>query len=199
MDFTSREQSSERYRSEALVRPVHQNLADFGILGRRGATARGETGFYAAVGKRTFDIVVASALLIFTGPLVALIVLAIFCVDGCPVVFTQERIGLGLLPFPMFKFRTMRRTAEQMLAEWRAGDNPLWHEYVSSNFKISNDPRILPFGSFLRRYSLDELPQLWNVLRGEMSIVGPRPLTRRCREHRRRGAGLAPPRCCRVR
>jgi lipopolysaccharide/colanic/teichoic acid biosynthesis glycosyltransferase len=176
MDFPSSEHTVQPFRSEALAKSVRQNLADFGILGRR--EGHRSAGFYAGTGKRVLDIVAAALLLIVTAPLFALIALVILCVDGFPVVFAQERIGQDFLSFRMFKFRTMRQASEQMLAEWRAADSPLWHEYVSRNFKIANDPRILPFGSFLRRYSLDELPQLLNVLRGEMSMVGPRPLPR---------------------
>jgi lipopolysaccharide/colanic/teichoic acid biosynthesis glycosyltransferase len=87
-----------------------------------------------------------------------------------PVVFRQERIGLRGRPFTLLKFRTMVAEADQLLDELRArneADGPL--------FKLRQDPRVTRVGAVLRRYSIDELPQLWNVLKGEMSLVGPRP------------------------
>jgi len=111
-------------------------------------------------------------------PFMAFVAVGIAWSDGFPILFTQERVGRNFRTFKMLKFRTMKRNAEVTLQEWKSDDDPLWHRYVSNNFKLPHDPRTLPFGTFLRRYSLDELPQLWNVLRGDMSLVGPRPLLR---------------------
>ena len=88
-----------------------------------------------------------------------------------PVFFRQQRSGLNGAPFNIFKFRTMMTNAEQFQHELAA-----MNEMSGPVFKVTNDPRITPIGKFLRKYSLDELPQLFNVLRGEMSLVGPRPL-----------------------
>jgi exopolysaccharide biosynthesis polyprenyl glycosylphosphotransferase len=88
-----------------------------------------------------------------------------------PVFFKQRRSGLNGRPFTMLKFRTMVNNAEQLKQELAQ-----LNEMSGPVFKVTNDPRITPLGRFLRRYSIDELPQLFNVLRGEMSIVGPRPL-----------------------
>jgi len=126
--------------------------------------------------KRCCDIVGSLVGLALLLPLIMLVALAIVCTDGLPIFFVQERIGRDLRPFRMLKFRTMRKDAEAMLRLWRESDHPLWQEYVTTNFKLSRDPRMLRIGDFLRKYSLDELPQIWNVLRGDMSLVGPRPL-----------------------
>jgi exopolysaccharide biosynthesis polyprenyl glycosylphosphotransferase len=120
--------------------------------------------------KRAFDVVFAAVCLVVTLPLVALASLAIVLDDGFPIFFRQRRAGQGGRPFEMVKFRTMVRGAEAMLSElvpFEELDDPM--------FKLKADPRVTRAGRLLRRFSLDELPQLWNVLRGEMSIVGPRP------------------------
>ena len=99
-----------------------------------------------------------------------MIALAIKLGDGGPVLFRQARVGLDGTTFTMLKFRSMRVDAEARLAELRS-TNP----NIGMMFKLQDDPRITRVGSFLRRYSLDELPQLFNVLGGSMSLVGPRP------------------------
>ncbi len=120
--------------------------------------------------KRGFDIVVSSVGLLVTAPLFPVIALAIRLDSKGPVFFSQARAGLDGRPFEMHKFRTMVADAEDRLADVVRLDD--LREPV---FKLSEDPRVTRVGRFLRRLSLDELPQLWNVLRGEMSIVGPRP------------------------
>ena len=120
--------------------------------------------------KRIFDVVVATVGLVLTSPLFVLIALAIFVDDGPPVLFRQLRAGENGRVFRIFKFRTMVRDAEAMLPELVSID-----ELSDPMFKLRSDPRVTRVGRFLRRTSLDELPQLLNVLRGEMSIVGPRP------------------------
>jgi exopolysaccharide biosynthesis polyprenyl glycosylphosphotransferase len=122
--------------------------------------------------KRAFDITLTLLSLPFFLPIFAVIAIAIKLDDGGPVFFTQERVGFKKRLFPLFKFRTMHENAEEMLK----GIEHL-NEAEGPNFKISNDPRITRIGRFLRRTSLDELPQLFNVLRGEMSLVGPRPMS----------------------
>jgi exopolysaccharide biosynthesis polyprenyl glycosylphosphotransferase len=120
--------------------------------------------------KRVFDFVVAAAALVLASPVLLAVWLYVRRVEGSPVVFRQTRIGLHGRPFQLLKFRTMVRGAEEQLDELAQ-----FNEVHGRAFKITNDPRLTRSGAFLRRTSLDELPQLWNVLRGEMSLVGPRP------------------------
>jgi exopolysaccharide biosynthesis polyprenyl glycosylphosphotransferase len=104
-------------------------------------------------------------------PVIPLIALAIKITSPGPVFFRQKRSGINGTPFTIYKFRTMVTNAEQLKHELAA-----MNEMSGPVFKVTNDPRVTPVGKFLRKYSLDELPQLFNVLRGEMSLVGPRPL-----------------------
>jgi len=120
--------------------------------------------------KRAFDVVVAGVSLIVLSPLLACIAAMIRITSPGPVLFWQTRCGLGGRKFTLYKFRSMINNAEQMRAELHQ-----LNELDGPVFKISDDPRITPVGRWLRRFSLDELPQLWNVLRGDMSFVGPRP------------------------
>jgi len=120
--------------------------------------------------KRTMDIAISATVLLLLSPLLAMIAVAILLDTGRPVLFRQRRAGEGGKPFTMLKFRTMVVDAEQRLPELidvASLDQPA--------FKIRDDPRVTRVGRFLRRMSLDELPQLFNVLRGDMSLVGPRP------------------------
>jgi exopolysaccharide biosynthesis polyprenyl glycosylphosphotransferase len=111
------------------------------------------------LGKRATDLLGAAVLLVVLAPLMALAALLVWITDGRPVIYSQERTGQRGKPYRIHKFRTMRRDAERLGAAWATDD----------------DPRVLPVGRFMRRSRLDELPQLWNVLRGDMSLVGPRP------------------------
>jgi exopolysaccharide biosynthesis polyprenyl glycosylphosphotransferase len=120
--------------------------------------------------KRGFDLVLSSLGLLITAPLFPLIALAIRLDSRGPTFFNQTRAGLDGVPFQMHKFRTMVADAEDRLADVITID-----DLREPMFKLSADPRVTRVGRFLRRLSLDELPQLYNVLRGEMSIVGPRP------------------------
>jgi undecaprenyl-phosphate galactose phosphotransferase len=126
--------------------------------------------------KRVFDIVGASVLLVLTFPLMAYIACQIWREDGGPVFFKQDRIGQGGRKFAFYKFRSMINQAESTLKHWEAANSPEWQTYCANNFKLSCDPRLLKFGALIRRTSVDELPQLYNVLKGDMSLVGPRPL-----------------------
>ena len=120
--------------------------------------------------KRAVDIVLGGIALCALTPLL-LVIAAIVKLDGGPVVFTQTRVGRFGREFRMFKFRSMRPDAEQRLAALLAAN-----EHAGGvTFKIKNDPRITRAGHYLRRYSLDELPQFYNVFLGDMSLVGPRP------------------------
>jgi len=119
------------------------------------STDTARAGWYRGSGKRIVDVVASAALLIVLSPIVAATALILRVAMGSPVLFKQERAGLHGHPFTLLKFRSMLGTE----------DDPRQPE-----------DRLTPLGSFLRRTSLDELPELWNVLRGEMSLVGPRPL-----------------------
>jgi exopolysaccharide biosynthesis polyprenyl glycosylphosphotransferase len=121
--------------------------------------------------KRSLDVVGSTAVLLLVGPLIAMIAIAIRIDTRGPVLFRQRRMGRGNVPFEMFKFRTMVDGADDHKKALR-GRN----EAKGGLFKIQNDPRVTRVGRFLRRTSLDELPQLLNVVRGEMALVGPRPL-----------------------
>ncbi|MDE3230406.1 MAG: sugar transferase [Chloroflexota bacterium] len=120
--------------------------------------------------KRALDIVVAALLLALVSPLL-LLVACLVKLDGGPVIYTRELVGQRERAFRMLKFRTMRADADALLQT----DVLLFAEY-QEHFKLQHDPRITRIGYWLRRFSIDELPQLWNVLRGEMSLVGPRPV-----------------------
>ena len=124
----------------------------------------------ALVVKRAFDIVVSGLAIIVGSPLLLGIALSIRLRDGSPVLFRQTRIGLHGRKFQMIKFRTMSIDAERQLEALLEQS-----EVNGQAFKLTDDPRVTHSGRFLRRTSLDELPQLWNVLRGHMSLVGPRP------------------------
>ncbi len=124
--------------------------------------------------KRSFDLVLGVAVLILAAPFFAYAALRIKLGSPGPVFFRQERMGSGGKPFTIVKFRTMVADAEQRKHEVAHLNKHT--EAGPRMFKIPDDPRITKFGRFLRRWSLDELPQLFNVLRGEMSLVGPRPL-----------------------
>ncbi len=124
--------------------------------------------------KRTFDIVGSTLMLILLSPLLLAIALAVWVSSRGPVLFRSERRGIGQRPFDCLKFRTMHTNAEEQQADLEE-----LNEASGALFKIRDDPRLTPIGQVLRRFSLDELPQLVNVLRGEMSLVGPRPLPER--------------------
>jgi lipopolysaccharide/colanic/teichoic acid biosynthesis glycosyltransferase len=117
------------------------------------------TGFQGGL-KRLIDIAAAGAAIVLLSPLLLVIAAVIRILDGAPILYRQTRVGLDGRPFEIIKFRTMHRDAERDLG-------PVW--------AVPSDPRCTGFGYHLRRFGLDELPQLWNVLRGEMSLVGPRP------------------------
>lgn len=123
--------------------------------------------------KRGLDLLVCIPAMIVLAPLMALIALVLRW--SGPVLFRQERIGIDGRKFSIFKFRTMSVDAEKRLADMLAEDPGARREWDATR-KLSNDPRVTPIGRFLRLSSFDELPQLFNVLRGDMSVVGPRPI-----------------------
>jgi exopolysaccharide biosynthesis polyprenyl glycosylphosphotransferase len=123
-----------------------------------------------AIARRAFDLAVSSVGLVLLSPFLVGMALAVRFSSPGPVLYPQRRIGQRGRPFTMHKFRTMENGAEAQVEELR-----LAHGVCDVMFKLPDDPRVTPVGRFLRRFSLDELPQLLNVLRGEMSLVGPRP------------------------
>ena len=128
----------------------------------------------SGLGKRSFDFTIALAGLILAMPILLLVALGIKLTSRGPVFYAASRRGLGGREFRCFKFRSMYLYADiqqGLLEPLNQADGPL--------FKMQHDPRVTGFGYWIRRYSLDELPQLWNVLKGEMSLVGPRPLPER--------------------
>lgn len=124
----------------------------------------------AALGKRGFDVIVSALALIAIAPLLAIVAIAIKANDGGSVLFKQRRVGRNGIPFEMVKFRSMVLNAEELKADLVDSS-----ERSGPLFKMSNDPRITPIGRIIRELSIDELPQLLNILRGDMSLVGPRP------------------------
>jgi exopolysaccharide biosynthesis polyprenyl glycosylphosphotransferase len=119
--------------------------------------------------KRLLDIVISGALLIILAPVFVILAIGVKTSKG-PILFTQTRMGLNGRLFAMYKFRSMVVGSERTLSELKAKN-----EMQGPVFKMRDDPRVTSFGRFLRRFSLDELPQLWNVFVGDMSLVGPRP------------------------
>jgi exopolysaccharide biosynthesis polyprenyl glycosylphosphotransferase len=131
----------------------------------------GPTDGWQLIMKRLIDIVGSAALLLALAPLFAVVTLLIRLDSAGPLFFAQERVGFNKRRFMMIKFRTMVAEADRqqnLLEHLNEAEGPV--------FKIKNDPRVTPIGRFLRRFSIDELPQLFNVLKGDMSLVGPRPL-----------------------
>jgi Undecaprenyl-phosphate galactose phosphotransferase WbaP len=129
--------------------------------------------------KRVFDVTASGAALLLLSPLLLYVAWRIRRESPGPALFKQQRIGLNGAEFGIFKFRSMVLHADKVLEGWKHTNPSLWAEYVQSNFKLANDPRITPIGRFIRRTSIDELPQLINVFLGHMSLVGPRPLLAR--------------------
>ena len=120
--------------------------------------------------KRALDIVISVPLLVLLSPLLAALALAVKLGDGGPVLYRWRVVGRGGQPFTSYKFRSMVVNADELKAALEAAN-----EMSGPVFKMRDDPRVTGLGRFLRRYSLDELPELWSVLVGDMSLVGPRP------------------------
>ncbi|OKH20983.1 galactosyl-1-phosphate transferase [Hydrococcus rivularis NIES-593] len=125
--------------------------------------------------KRMFDVVFSLLVLIFLSPLYLILALLIAISSPGPIFYVQQRVGKNYKRFGCIKFRTMVRDADEIL-EAIVANSPQMREEFENNFKLRDDPRITWIGKFLRLTSLDEFPQFWNVLMGDMSVVGPRPL-----------------------
>ena len=127
------------------------------------------------IGKRLFDFVLGVLILPIVALMIALIAFLLFLTSGGPVFYRQTRIGQYGRKFKIIKFRTMHSRSDTVLHEFLESNPDAFHEWELSH-KLREDPRVTALGRFLRKTSLDELPQIWNVLRGEMSLVGPRPI-----------------------
>ncbi len=123
------------------------------------------------VGKRLFDIVVSVVALVALSPIFLIVSILVLFSGGFPIVYKQTRVGRNGKLFKIYKFRTMVKNAEEVLR-----DRPELLEEYRRTYKIANDPRVSRIGHVLRMSTLDELPQLFNVIRGDMSLVGPRPV-----------------------
>lgn len=131
-------------------------------------------GLYSLYGKRPFDLVLLVAILPIIVPVMLVTVLALM-ISGAAPFYTQDRVGQHGRIFRIWKFRTMHPDADHLLDRILSSDPVLREEWALSQ-KLKHDPRITPLGHILRKASIDELPQVWNVLRGEMSFLGPRPM-----------------------
>ena len=164
------------YDSETIL--LDDSTARLGdVAAPRPARARTEAGVsdWDAFGVRALDIAVSFLALVFLAPLLIFVAVAVYLSDPGPIFFAHRRIGRNGQAFPCLKFRSMVIDADRRLNELLSMDPHARFEWEQDH-KLRNDPRITAIGAFLRRSSIDELPQLMNVLRGEMSIVGPRPI-----------------------
>ena len=139
------------------------------------ATSPFDGRFYLSA-RRLIDGALAAAALLFLVPAILVVSVLLLIIDGRPVFFAHKRVGKDGVSFKCFKFRTMVRDAEQQLARVLESSPQAREEWERSQ-KLADDPRIHWLGRFLRRTSIDEIPQFWNVILGNMAIVGPRPIT----------------------
>lgn len=153
---------------------ISYEIASGPISASSGVSRRPRSGIYAAFGKRVCDLVFAFALLPILIPVIA-VLWGLTRLDGGPGFFGHKRVGKDRRQFSCWKIRTMVPDAEAKLKQYLS-ENPDAKAQWQRDFKLDNDPRITRLGNFLRKTSLDELPQIWNVIRGEMSFVGPRPV-----------------------
>jgi exopolysaccharide production protein ExoY len=164
--------SAGRFSSLHIVE-IDRRARDRFNISNYGPISVPEPGLYPLF-KRPFDILGASLAIVFLSPLLLTIIACAYVSGGSPL-FRHRRVGRGGVFFNCFKFRTMVTDADRVLQNLLGSNHQIKEEWLRDH-KLRHDPRITPFGRFLRRTSLDELPQLWNVLRGDMSLVGPRPV-----------------------
>lgn len=164
--------SVETVAPEEHARPA--NLKDDKQLAAPGA-ADGDDRKPSEALKRIMDLVIAIPAALFLLPFYALLAIIVYADDGGPVFFSQKRRGKDGKYFSCFKFRTMVVDAQSRLNTLLENNPELRDEWARTQ-KLKCDPRLTSIGGFLRKYSLDELPQMWNIIKGEMSIVGPRPI-----------------------
>ena len=147
--------------------PTVETAGDLKLINVRSTPDKGP--IWAFV-KRTMDVCGSAVGLVLASPIMLITAIAVKRCDGGPAIFAQERVGKNGSRFKMYKFRSMYMDAEERLAELQK-----YNQVDGPAFKMTNDPRITPVGKFIRKTSIDELPQLVNILKGDMSIVGPRP------------------------
>ncbi len=173
-DYASEEFGSAEFGSRDYALPDFIDPRVFRLIrangNGNGAASAGARSFYH-VGKRCLDASVSLALIVMASPLLIVIAVAVKLTSKGPVFFAHRRLGLSGKHFDCLKFRTMSADAEERLKQ-----DPQLRQRFEEKFKLEDDPRITQLGAFLRRTSLDELPQLFHVLTGEMSLVGPRPI-----------------------
>jgi exopolysaccharide production protein ExoY len=165
-------------RGGLVLPPVRQLTISNGaglLSGSRGRSFRQRAQPVGGRPKRVVDIVLATAILILAAPIMLMVAALIRFAMGGPVIFSQQRLGFNGQVFTCYKFRTMAVDAAERLRRHLAADPQAAREWAETQ-KLRNDPRIGRLGQALRKSSLDELPQLFNVLRGDMSLVGPRPI-----------------------
>ena len=161
-----------------MYRTDEADAARGGVSGRGSDCAREIAALklspHAALAKRALDVILAGGLLLIFLPVLGVIAFGVWRSSPGPIIYSQPRVGQGGKPFRFFKFRSMVTNSDEFLTSFLES-NPAamtrWNEFQ----KLDDDPRITSFGRFIRRSSLDELPQLWNVVKGDMSLVGPRP------------------------
>jgi exopolysaccharide production protein ExoY len=168
---------------DVLTQSTLEADAEFGVAGNVGETAEAIPSsrpgtaaptFYQRTGKRLLDVFLGTVLFIVFLPIMAVAALAVLVLSGRPICYRDRRLGRYGRPFGMLKFRTMARNADAVLSEFLRTNPSLMDEYRKS-LKLRHDPRRTRVGTILRKLSIDELPQLWHVITGEMSLVGPRP------------------------
>lgn len=160
----------ENVMTESIVTPMPQVKKRINNRNHMREVYQGKSTVYKCI-KRCMDISLSGAALIVLSPVFFITAVAIKLEDNGPVFFTQPRAGKDMKPFKIYKFRSMRINADAELADMMAENEQTGHA-----FKIKNDPRITKVGKVIRRFSIDELPQLLNIIKGDMSIVGPRPI-----------------------
>jgi lipopolysaccharide/colanic/teichoic acid biosynthesis glycosyltransferase len=151
-----------------IIEPIAGERGSVGTLVLLAPPSLRVIGFYERIVKRLLDILICVTCSVVVLPLLFVIGVALYVTMGSPVIFCQQRVGLNGKVFTILKFRTMIPDRRKNVGGYYGPERRQRH-------KSPNDPRVTPIGRFLRKWSLDELPQFWNVLRGEMTLVGPRP------------------------
>jgi undecaprenyl-phosphate galactose phosphotransferase len=164
--------TAQRVEAPAALREAVQNIADSASSGSARRVGPGAIGFAL---KRVFDLISVVVILALFGWLMLVIAVLVRMSGGKKVIYGHTRVGRHGVPFKCLKFRSMVSNSDEVLRNLLETD-PDARAQWDRDFKLKNDPRITKIGRFIRKTSLDELPQLWNVIKGEMSIVGPRPV-----------------------